>query len=531
MELFGFEISRKKQEEEQAKKQSFVAPDTDDGATVVAEGAYYGQYVDIEGIKAKDDTDLIKKYREISLYPECDAAITDIVNEAIVADDDVQPVDVITDDLQYNDKIKKLIKEEFDGVIKLLKFNANAHDIFRKWYVDGRIYYHMVIDEKKPKDGILELRPIDSIKIRKVRQVIEDKDPKTGVKLVKGFNEFYIYNDTIFNTTTPGGMSGMRNTQGIKIAKDSIVYVPSGLVDATSKRMLSYMYKALKPVNQLRMMEDSLVIYRMARAPERRIFYIDVGNLPKGKAESYLRDIMARYKNKIVYDATTGEIRDDRKHMAMLEDFWLPRREGGKGTEISTLPGGENLGQIEDIIYFQKKLYRSLNVPMSRMETETGFSLGRSNEISRDELKFNKFVSRLRKKFADLFLQILRTQLLLKGIISREDWEKIKEDIIIDFKKDNYFAELKEGEILRERMNTLQLVDPFAGKYFSQLWVRKNILRQSDEEIEQMNAEMESEPPSLAQVELQAQMQQQQQAAEPTPENPGNPLGSQEQSA
>ena len=331
------------------------------------------------------------------------------------------------------------------------------------------------------------------------------------------------------NNTAPGGMSGVRNTQGIKIAKDSIVYVPSGLVDATSKKMLSYLYKALKPVNQLRMMEDSLVIYRMARTPERRIFYIDVGNLPKGKAESYLRDIMARYKNKIVYDASTGEIRDDRKHMAMLEDFWLPRREGGKGTEISTLPGGENLGQIEDIIYFQKKLYRSLNVPMSRMETETGFSLGRSNEISRDELKFNKFVSRLRKKFAELFLQVLRTQLILKGIISREDWENIKEDIIVDFKKDNYFAELKDGEILRERMNTLQLVDPFAGKYFSQLWIRKNILRQTDEEIEEMNVEMESEPPSIAQLELQAQMAQQQQALEPTPDNPANPLADNQQ--
>jgi len=340
MELFGFEISRKKQEEEQAKKQSFVAPDIDDGATVVSEGGYYGQYVDIEGTKAKDDSDLIKKYREISLYPECDAAITDIVNEAIVADDDVQPVDIITDDIKYPDTIKKLIKQEFDNVVKLLKFNYQAHDIFRKWYVDGRIYYHMIIDEKNPKAGILELRPIDSIKIRKVRSVIEEKDKATGAKLVKGFNEFYIYNDSLMgNYSNPGGFGGPR-TQGLKIAKDSIVHVPSGLIDSTSKKMLSYLFKALKPVNQLRMMEDSLVIYRMARAPERRIFYIDVGNLPKGKAESYLRDIMARYKNKIVYDATTGEIRDDRKHMAMLEDFWLPRREGGKGTEISTLPGG-----------------------------------------------------------------------------------------------------------------------------------------------------------------------------------------------
>jgi hypothetical protein len=531
MELFGFEISRKKQEEEQAKKQSFVAPDTDDGATVVAEGGYYGQYVDIEGTKAKDDADLIKKYREISLYPECDAAITDIVNEAIVADDDVQPVDVITDDLKYNDKIKKLIKEEFDEVVKLLKFNANSHDIFRKWYVDGRIYYHMIIDEKNPKAGIVELRPIDSLKIRKVRSIIEDKDPKTGAKLIKGFNEFYIYNENVGNTSNPGGLNaggGLRNASGLKIAKDSIVYVPSGLIESTSKKMLSYLYKALKPVNQLRMMEDSLVIYRMARAPERRIFYIDVGNLPKGKAESYLRDIMARYKNKIVYDATTGEIRDDRKHMAMLEDFWLPRREGGKGTEISTLPGGENLGQIEDIIYFQKKLYRSLNVPMSRMETETGFSLGRSNEISRDELKFNKFVSRLRKKFADLFLQVLKTQLILKGVISREDWENIKEDIIIDFKKDNYFAELKDAEMLRERMSTLQLVDPYVGKYYSRMWVRKHVLNQSDTDIEEMDAQMEQEPPSAEQMAMMQQQQEQEgsedeQGEEPTPDNPAAP--------
>jgi hypothetical protein len=531
MELFGFEISRKKQEEEQAKKQSFVAPDTDDGATVVAEGGYYGQYVDIEGTKAKDDSDLIKKYREISLYPECDAAITDIVNEAIVADDDVQPVDVITDDLKYNDKIKKLIKEEFDEVIKLLKFNANSHDIFRKWYVDGRLYYHMIIDEKNPKAGIIELRPIDSLKIRKVRSIIEDKDPKTGAKLIKGFNEFYVYNDNAGNTSNPGGLNaagGLRSASGLKIAKDSIVYVPSGLIESTSKKMLSYLYKALKPVNQLRMMEDSLVIYRMARAPERRIFYIDVGNLPKGKAESYLRDIMARYKNKIVYDATTGEIRDDRKHMAMLEDFWLPRREGGKGTEISTLPGGENLGQIEDIIYFQKKLYRSLNVPMSRMETETGFSLGRSNEISRDELKFNKFVSRLRKKFADLFLQVLKTQLILKGVISREDWENIKEDIIIDFKKDNYFAELKDAEMLRERMNTLQLVDPFVGKYYSRMWVRKHVLNQSDLDIEEIDAQMEQEPPSAEQMAMMQQQQEQESSEDeqdegPTPDNPAAP--------
>jgi hypothetical protein len=522
MELFGFEISRKQEEKEQAVKQSFVAPDKDDGATVIAEGGYYGQYVDIEGTKAKDDTDLIKKYREASFYPECDAAITDIVNEAIVTDDEKQPVDVCTDELEYSDKIKKLIKEEFDNVVRLLNFNSLSHDIFRKWYVDGRIYYHIIIDEKNPKAGILEMRPIDAIKIRKVRQVLEEKDPKTGAKLVKGFNEFYIYQDTILGAGAgTGGANALRGTQGLKIAKDSIIYVPSGMIDATSKKMVSYLFKALKPVNQLRMMEDSLVIYRMARAPERRIFYIDVGNLPKGKAESYLRDIMARYKNKIVYDASTGEIRDDRKHMAMLEDFWLPRREGGKGTEISTLPGGENLGQIEDIIYFQKKLYRSLNVPMSRMETETGFSLGRSNEISRDELKFSKFVQRLRRKFSDLFLQTLRTQLILKGIISREDWETMKETIKIDFRKDNYFSELKEAEMLRERMQTLQLVDPYVGKYYSVEWVRKNILRQTDEEIEEINAQMDAEAPPAEPEGADGEVQTE--VPEATPENPQAP--------
>ena len=484
MELFGFQINRKKEEAEQAKAKSFVPPDTDDGSSVIAEGGYFGQYVDLEGTKAKDDTDLIKKYREIALYPECDSAIEDIVNEAIVSNEDDQAIEIVTDNLDgYSDKIKKLIRDEFDGVTRLLSFGSNGHDIFRKWYVDGRLYYHAIIDEKNPKQGITELRPIDSLRIRKVRQVIEDKDLKTGAKLVKGYNEFYLYQDQA---------QGKANT-GLKISKDAIIYVTSGLLDQSSKKVLSYLYKAIKPVNQLRMMEDSLVIYRLARAPERRIFYIDVGNLPKGKAEGYLRDIMARYKNKIVYDANTGEIKDDRKHMAMLEDFWLPRREGGKGTEITTLPGGENLGQIEDILYFQKKLYKSLNVPVSRLEENQSFVLGRSTEISRDEVKFTKFIGRLRKKFSELFMQVLRTQLILKGIITAEDWDKMKEDIVIDFLKDNYFAELKEVEVLRERMNSLQMVDPFVGKYYSQAWVRKNILMQTEEEIADIDKEINAE--------------------------------------
>lgn len=484
MELFGFQINRKKEEQLDKKKTSFAAPDVNDGSTVIMEGGYFGQYVDIEGTKAKDDSDLIKKYREVALYPECDSAIEDIVNEAIVSDEKDESVEIITENLdQYSDKIKKLIREEFNNVTRLLNFDANGHDIFRKWYVDGRLFYHIIIDEKNPKNGILELRPIDPLKIRKVRQVVQDKDPRTGQNLIKGYEEFYIYQDTI---------QGKSNT-GLKISKDAIIYVTSGLLDQATKKVLSYLYKAIKPVNQLRMMEDSLVIYRMARAPERRIFYIDVGNLPKGKAESYLRDIMARYKNKIVYDANTGEMKDDRKHMAMLEDFWLPRREGGKGTEITTLPGGENLGQIEDILYFQKKLYKSLNVPVSRLEENQSFVLGRSTEISRDEIKFTKFIGRIRKRFADVFMQALKTQLILKGVITEEDWVTMKEGLIVDFMQDNYFSELKETEILRERMNTLQLIDPYVGKYYSQTWVRKNILQQTEEEIEEIDKQLEEE--------------------------------------
>jgi hypothetical protein len=520
MELFGFEISRKKEEELQDKAKSFAAPETDDGSSVVMGGGYFGQYVDIEGTKAKDDADLISKYREIALYPECDSAIEDIVNEAIVSDEIDESIELIVDNIKYSDKVKKLVREEFDNVVKLFNFDSNGHEIFRKWYVDGRMFYHVIIDEKNPQNGILELRAVDPLKIRKVREVIEDKDPRTGARLIKGYNEFFIYQENA---------AGKSNT-GLKIAKDSIIYVTSGLVDQTSKKVLSYLYKAIKPVNQLRMMEDSLVIYRMARAPERRIFYIDVGNLPKGKAESYLRDIMARYKNKIVYDANTGEMRDDRKHMSMLEDFWLPRREGGKGTEITTLPGGENLGQIADIEYFQKKLYKSLNVPVSRLEEQQSFVLGRATEISRDEVKFTKFIGRLRKRFADLFLHALKTQLILKGIINKEDWEDMKESLIVDFLKDNYFSELKEVEVLRERMNTLQLVDPYVGKYYSMAWVRKNILQLTEEEINEINAQIDEEGPmEPADGEEDAGEPTganpfDGQSDEPSPENPANPF-------
>ena len=420
------------------------------------------------------------------MHPECDAAIEDIINEAIVSNSDSAPVDIILDDLDQPDTIKDQIKEEFNNIISLLQFNNYGHEIFRKWYVDGRVYYHILVDEKQPKRGIIELRPIDATRMTKVKQLNQEKDEKTGVTLIKDVEEYYMYRD-----------AGLAKTnQGIKISKDAIQYTTSGLLDSSRKKVLSYLHKAIKPVNQLRMMEDSLVIYRLARAPERRIFYIDVGNLPKGKSEEYLRGIMNQYRNKLVYDASTGEIKDDRKHMSMLEDFWLPRREGGRGTEITTLPGGENLGQIDDIIYFQKKLYKSLNVPSNRLEQEAQFSLGRSTEISRDEVKFQKFINRLRKKFSWMFLDLLKTQLILKGIISEQDWATFKEDIVIDFIQDSAFAELKENEIMRERIGLLTEMDQYVGQYFSKEWIRKNVLMQTDDDIERMKEEIDAEKAS-----------------------------------
>lgn len=485
--LFGFEIKRKGQEKEDAKKQSFVAPQDADGSSYVQAGGYFGQYLDTEGVTDQaSEGDLIRRYREIAMHPECDAAIEDIINEAIVSDSDSAPVDIILDDLDQPDTIKDQIKEEFDNIISLLQFNNYGHEIFRKWYVDGRVYYHILIDEKQPKRGIIELRPIDATRMTKVKQLNQEKDEKTGVTLIKDVEEYYMYRD-----------AGLAKTnQGIKISKDAIQYTTSGLLDSSRKKVLSYLHKAIKPVNQLRMMEDSLVIYRLARAPERRIFYIDVGNLPKGKSEEYLRGIMNQYRNKLVYDASTGEIKDDRKHMSMLEDFWLPRREGGRGTEITTLPGGENLGQIDDIIYFQKKLYKSLNVPSNRLEQEAQFSLGRSTEISRDEVKFQKFINRLRKKFSWMFLDLLKTQLILKGIISEQDWATFKEDIVIDFIQDSAFAELKDNEIMRERIGLLTEMDQYVGQYFSKEWIRKNVLMQTDDDIERMKEEIDAEKAS-----------------------------------
>jgi hypothetical protein len=483
-ELFGFELKRKEQDKADSKKKSFVAPLEDDGSSYVqASGGHFGQYVDLDGGQAANEADQIRRYRETASQPECDAAIEDIINEAIVSDSSSAPVDLITDDLDQPDNIKKLIREEFESIIELLQFNHYGHEIFRRWYVDGRLFYHLIVDEKSPKKGILEVRPIDPTKIRKVKEIEKEKDPATGAEVVTKVDEYYLYQDTAL----------VKSNQGVKISKDAIQYTTSGLLDPSRTKVLSYLQKAIKPVNQLRMMEDSLVIYRLSRAPERRIFYIDVGNLPKGKAEEYLKNIMNSYRNKLVYDANTGEVKDDRKHMSMLEDFWLPRREGGRGTEITTLPGGENLGQIDDIIYFQKKLYKSLNVPVNRLDQESQFSLGRSTEISRDEVKFQKFVNRLRKKFSWLFLDLLKMQLVLKGIITEADWRVIKEQIVVDYIRDSHFSELKEAEVMRERLGMLTELDQYVGTYFSVEWVRKNVLMQSDEDIEAMKEQIETE--------------------------------------
>ena len=483
-ELFGFEIKRKEQEKEDKKRVSFVPPEEDGGESqVINAGGYYGAYLDMDASSVKNEKDLIMKYRDASYQPECDAAIEDIVNEAIVSDGNSAPVQLVMDDLQQSAKIKNMLNAEFENIVKLLNFNWTGHEIFRKWYVDSRLYYHKIIDEADPKKGLIEVRAIDPTKIRKVKEVKKDKDPKTGVDLIKSTEEYYIFQNDALN----------KSQQGLKISKDSITYIPSGLVDPTRKKTLGYLHKALKPVNQLRMMEDSLVIYRLSRAPERRIFYIDVGNLPKGKAEEYLRNIMSKYRNKMVYDASTGELKDDRKHMSMLEDFWLPRREGGRGTEITTLPGGENLGQIEDILYFQKKLYRALNVPSDRLEQESQFALGRATEITRDELKFQKFIDRLRKRFSHLFMDLLKTQVVLKGIMTEQEWNIASQDIAVDFMRDTHFTELKESELLRERMATLRELDEYVGKYYSIEWVRRNILRQTEQEMSEIDKQIEAE--------------------------------------
>ena len=491
-ELFGFSIQRSKKDS--GGEITFSTPTPDDGTIDVAGGGFFGQILDTDG-RERTDLDLIRRYRDIAQQAECDTAVEDIVNEGIVANENDQAVQITLDRLPYPEKIKRKIRAEFSEVLRLLNFEQKGHDIFRRWYVDGRIFYHKIIDSKNPRVGITELRYIDPTKIKKVREVKTGLDKKNkgvqaaaSVEMIEKIDEYFVYNEKGLGSA---GTSG--TNQGLKISADAITYCPSGLIDGNSGRVLSYLHKAIKPVNQLRMIEDALVIYRISRAPERRIFYIDVGNLPKIKAEQYLKDVMNRYRNKLVYDASTGEIRDDRNHMSMLEDFWLPRREGGRGTEITTLPGGSNLGEIDDIQYFQKKLYRSLNVPISRMEAEGGFSLGRASEITRDELKFTKFVQRIRKKFVPMFTDILKTQLLLKGVIAPEDWPQIQEHLQYDFLQDGHFSELKDAELLNDRIQTLDSIQSYIGTFFSKEYVLKKVLRMNDADIDEMNQQIRKE--------------------------------------
>ena len=496
--LFGFSI------ESSEKKSKTIAspipPNNQDGVDNYISSGFYGQFVDIEGVY-KTEHDLIKRYREMAIHPEVDNAIEDVVNEAIVSDLYDSPVEIELSNVNASDSLKKRIREEFKYIKELLDFDKKSHEIFRNLYIDGRLYYHKVIDLKKPEDGIKELRYIDPMKMKFVRQEKKDKNKPAGIDLgrvdenSKSFypdiEEYFIF--TPKQNYPMGMVSGAGGQKGVKIAKDTITYVNSGLVDRNRGSVLSYLHKSIKALNQLRMIEDSLVIYRLSRAPERRIFYIDVGNLPKVKAEQYLKEVMSRYRNKLVYDANTGEVRDDRKFMSMMEDFWLPRREGGRGTEITTLPGGQNLGELADIEYFQKKLYRALGVPESRIAAEGGFNLGRSSEILRDELKFAKFVGRLRKRFAAMFNDMLKTQLVLKNICTPEDWERMEDHIQYDFIYDNQFAELKESELMEGRMGMLATIEPYIGKYYSTEYVRKRVLRQSDKEIEEIDTQIEDE--------------------------------------
>ena len=488
VELFGFTIGRTQKEKEARDKASFALPQYDDGALDVSgtPGGAYGTYLDMEGA-AKNEMDLIQRYRQMSLYPECELAVDDIVNEAIVCDREEAPISINLENVNLSPDIKEKIQENFHEVSDLLRMRDGGYDTFKKWYVDGRLYYHIIIDPNNTKRGILELRPIDSLKIKKVRQILPPKDP-SDLQAPPRVEEYFSFND--------GGMDGKKGGQIVRVAPDSIAYAHSGLLNEDRKMVLSYLHKAIKPLNQLRMIEDAVVIYRISRAPERRIFYIDVGNLPKIKAEQYLKDIMTRYKNKMVYDAQTGELRDDRKHMSMLEDYWLPRREGGRGTEITTLPGGENLGELDDVIYFQKKLYKALNVPSSRLEQDSGFVLGRAAEISRDEVKFTRFVERLRNRFGHLFNTCLEKQLILKGILTLNDWRMIEQKIHYEWQTDSQFAELKEAEMLTERLNLLQsmnFADEIVGNFYSKEFVRKRILKQTQEEIIEIDKQIELE--------------------------------------
>jgi hypothetical protein len=488
IELFGFRIGKIDDAVQRASDvPSFAPPSKDDGAVEISPGGAYGTFVDLEGT-AKTEGELVTRYREISMQPEAEAAIDDIVNEAIVVDDTTDmPVSIELDELKASAGIKSKIQDEFETILELLDFQNLSYEIFKRWYVDGRLYYHMMIDKNRPRDGLQELRYIDPRRIRKVRIPVRQKpmDTPNRIPVAPAYSEYYQYNPTGFGTGT--------QLQGVKVSPDSICYVHSGMLDQRNKMVLSNLHKAIKPINQLRMLEDAVVIYRLSRAPERRIFYIDVGNLPKMKAEQYLRDMMVKHKNRLVYDAVTGEVRDDRKFMTMLEDFWLPRREGGRGTEITTLPGGQNLGEMEDVNYFRKKLYKALNVPISRIEPETGFNLGRPSEITRDELKFTKFIKRLRHRFSHLFDTLLETQLALKGVMTKEEWATVRNSVKYKFSEDNHFSELKDQELINSRIAVLQTVDPFVGRYVSEQWVRTNVLRQSDDDIERIKKEISDE--------------------------------------
>ena len=493
IKLFGFTLGNKDIVQVQKPEQpSFTLPTEaiDDGAVTITQNAHYGTYVDLEG-SVRNEIELITRYREMANHPELEMAIDDIVNEAITHDVDGKVLEINLDGLKQPETVKKKIIEEFDAVQRMLNFRQLADDLFKRWYIDGRIYYHAVVNEKNPKEGIQELRYIDPRKIRKVREIQKDRDPKTGAMIIKSMADYYVFNDK--GQTTQTYTSNIN--AGIRIAPESIINVNSGMMDAKNTFVISYLHKAIKPLNQLRMIEDAVVIYRISRAPERRIFYIDVGNLPKGKAEQYLRDVMVKYKNKMVYDAQTGELRDDRKHMSMLEDFWLPRREGGKGTEITTLPAGQNLGELEDVKYFRQKLLQSLNVPISRLEPQQGgmIGMGRVTEVTRDEVKFTKFIQRLRNKFATVFDHAIRLQLVLKGVCTSEEWDQFREHIYYDFKKDNNFTEMREAELLRERLNLLSVVDPYIGRYYSAGWVKRHVLQMDDEEIEKMEKEISDE--------------------------------------
>lgn len=496
VKLFGWEFRRATEDQEQKDRLenvSFSPEQKDDGAAVVAAGGAYGTYVDIEG-SVRSEADLVTKYRELALQPEVEEAIDAIVNEAMDTDDN-DIVSINLDKVKYSDKVKKRIREEFDVVLDLLDFNKYAYDLFRRWYIDGRMYFHVIIDTEKPSEGIKELRYIDPRKLRKIREVTKKRQGEITVTKTK--SEYFVYTEKGFNNQIPLGSTSAPvdygSVGGLKIAKDSMVHITSGLLDKTNTVVLSHLHKAIRPMNSLRAIEDATVIYTIARAPERRIFYIDVGDLPKAKAEQYLRDMMTRHKNKLVYDQTTGEIKDDRKYMTMLEDYWLPRREGNRGTEITTLPSGGTLTDIENVNYFQRKLYKALNVPLTRLEGESGFTLGRSNEVTRDELKFAKFVTRLRRRFAHLFFEVLQKQLILKRIISPEEWRQLSNDIEFDFAIDNFFSELKYSEMLTSRADTLSRIEQYVGRYYSNKWVRKNVLMQSDEDIKEMDKEIAEE--------------------------------------